>query len=627
MINIIPLQKIIRNVSSSINFTGTVNVTGSSIVSANNIGVFAHETGIHFHFAGDSLSNDEADGSGWQQQLVTGYSWLASRVIPSNSAVMGRPIAGVVGDYETSDLPNKKDNQSWYFLWVGANNIAGSNPDTGAFLSSWVSFLQRVRADGWTKIVAFTLLRRSDGTNGAPTEAARQIINNTIRRRSDLWDILIEPDVLFPDETNTIWFDNNIHLTPEANRRLAKHVAWVIASNGSFNPTNGAIVSGPLLDSMMQTMSARTIKGNKLESSATPTNLSPDDINVMLPIMTGDSGGGGVKGLVPPPAAGDAAARRYLGADGLWSVPPAANGMSNPMSAVGDIIYGGISGEASRLPIGSDDKILAVVSGVPKWVTNVAGFANPMSNTGDLILGSAGGTAARLPVGDKMATLSVNNSGHVAWLSARNVAIVEDDFLTGPRNFSTNNNGSGSSSAPDSTANGFGVMKLSTGTTSTGRGVLFGGTTSYTLFNITNTQIFFRAIVYVPTLSDAVDSFVLFAGLNNQYGANVPTGNQIQFSYTHDEDEGKWRLTCRSGSSESTINGVTVVAGQYYTLEFLYDGNSTVTAWVNGTLIGTVTTNIPTSGLGPIVSMIKTAGTTNRDAFVDYIGTQLTVSR
>ena len=43
----------------------------------------------------------------------------------------------------------------------------------------------------------------------------------------------------------------------------------------------------------------------------------------LLDAMVGDSGAGGVKGLVPAPAAGDAAASKYLDAAGGWTVPPA----------------------------------------------------------------------------------------------------------------------------------------------------------------------------------------------------------------------------------------------------------------------------------------------------------------
>lgn len=40
-----------------------------------------------------------------------------------------------------------------------------------------------------------------------------------------------------------------------------------------------------------------------------------------LPVFTGDAGAGGAKGAVPAPAAGDAAAAKYLSAGGGWSTP------------------------------------------------------------------------------------------------------------------------------------------------------------------------------------------------------------------------------------------------------------------------------------------------------------------
>jgi hypothetical protein len=44
--------------------------------------------------------------------------------------------------------------------------------------------------------------------------------------------------------------------------------------------------------------------------------------------FTGDAGSGGLKGLVPAPAAGDAAAGKVLGAGGGWVVPPGGTGAS-----------------------------------------------------------------------------------------------------------------------------------------------------------------------------------------------------------------------------------------------------------------------------------------------------------
>ena len=46
----------------------------------------------------------------------------------------------------------------------------------------------------------------------------------------------------------------------------------------------------------------------------------------MAGVFTGDSGSGGSSGLVPAPAAGDAAANKFLNASGAWAVTPAGSG-------------------------------------------------------------------------------------------------------------------------------------------------------------------------------------------------------------------------------------------------------------------------------------------------------------
>lgn len=62
-----------------------------------------------------------------------------------------------------------------------------------------------------------------------------------------------------------------------------------------------------------------------------------------MPVMIGDSGAGGTQGAVPAPGAGDAAAGKFLGAGGTWSVPSGLGTL--PVGAVLD--YGG-----STLPAG-----------------------------------------------------------------------------------------------------------------------------------------------------------------------------------------------------------------------------------------------------------------------------------
>jgi hypothetical protein len=72
----------------------------------------------------------------------------------------------------------------------------------------------------------------------------------------------------------------------------------------------------------------------------------------------------------------DGTLTKALGVDASGVVYTAAPGMSNPMTAAGDIIYGGTSGAATRLVKGTDGHILTLVSGAPAWATAGGGWTD-----------------------------------------------------------------------------------------------------------------------------------------------------------------------------------------------------------------------------------------------------------
>ncbi len=114
----------------------------------------------------------------------------------------------------------------------------------------------------------------------------------------------------------------------------------------------------------------------------------------------------------------------------LVATGSAGGGFANPMTAAGDLIYGGTSGAATRLPIGAAAQVLTVSGGLPAWVANPAGFANPMTTLGDLITGGTGGAAGRLGVGATGQILTVV-AGAPAWALAAPPPVLPVDVQTG----------------------------------------------------------------------------------------------------------------------------------------------------------------------------------------------------
>jgi hypothetical protein len=112
-------------------------------------------------------------------------------------------------------------------------------------------------------------------------------------------------------------------------------------------------------------------------------NLSADR-TLAVSTMTGDAGVGGAPGVVPAPAAGDAAAGKFLKADGTWAVTPAAGG---GFSAGGDLsgtstsqTVIGIQGHAiNGGPVDGD--LLRYTAATGKWEPDYPGTIHkPLSN-------------------------------------------------------------------------------------------------------------------------------------------------------------------------------------------------------------------------------------------------------
>lgn len=160
-------------------------------------------------------------------------------------------------------------------------------------------------------------------------------------------------------------------------------------------------------------MPTLTIKGNITGGTANANDLTATQVTSILNNFVGDSGSGGTKGLVPAPAAGDAAAAKFLKADGTWATP-AGGGGGSPGGVTGNLQWnnaGAFAGSSFAIITATEltiidstfflqDEITSSklakfqLSGISASTTRV--FTLPDSN-GTLALTTAPGTTGTAP--------------------------------------------------------------------------------------------------------------------------------------------------------------------------------------------------------------------------------------
>jgi hypothetical protein len=134
----------------------------------------------------------------------------------------------------------------------------------------------------------------------------------------------------------------------------------VTTSAGAVATTIGA---NKVTNAMLATVSTATFKGRTTAGTGNVEDLTATQATALLNAMVGDSGSGGTKGLVPAPASGDAAAGKFLKADGTFAVPTASVSFANPTASVG---LTAVNGSASTV-MRSDAAPALDVTIAPTW--------------------------------------------------------------------------------------------------------------------------------------------------------------------------------------------------------------------------------------------------------------------
>lgn len=169
--------------------------------------------------------------------------------------------------------------------------------------------------------------------------------------------------------------------------------------------------------------------------------------------------------------------------------------------------------------------------------------------------------------------------------------------------------------------NALGIYSLDLGTTTTGRCSLVSGT--FTQVKLGGGQARFASRAAIHALSTGTETYTTRIGFIDSETGESTDG--CFFRYTDGVNSGKWQAVCRSNGTETTADtGVTPVADTFQRFEVVVNAAGTSVAFnIDGSLVATITTNIPTGAgreTGYGIMGLKSAGTTaTSGAYIDYV--------
>lgn len=172
-----------------------------------------------------------------------------------------------------------------------------------------------------------------------------------------------------------------------------------VTTSGSAATT---IAASAVTNAKLANMAQSTIKGRAAGAgTGAPVDLTATQATAILNALVGDSGSGGTAGLAPAPAAGDAAANKFLKADATWAVPAGAgnvnttgspaSGNLTKFSGATTITNGDLSGDVTTS--GTLAATIAANAVTTSKITNSAVTLAKIANAGanSVIVGAGSG--------------------------------------------------------------------------------------------------------------------------------------------------------------------------------------------------------------------------------------------
>ena len=194
------------------------------------------------------------------------------------------------------------------------------------------------------------------------------------------------------------------------------------SGTGSFAAT---IANNAVTLAKMATVATATFLGRTTAGTGNVEALTATQATALLNNVVGDSGSGGTKGLVPAPAAGDAAASKFLKADGTWTTP----GGSGTVTSVSVVSANGFAGSVATATTTPAITLTTTITGILSG-NGTAISATSTTGSGSVVLATSP-TLVTPTLGVATAT-SVNKVAITAPATSATLTIPDGVTFTGP---------------------------------------------------------------------------------------------------------------------------------------------------------------------------------------------------
>lgn len=253
---------------------------------------------------------------------------------------------------------------------------------------------------------------------------------------------------------------------------------------------------------------------------------------------------------------------------------------------------------------------------------------------GDIFYTAGNGRMAQLPIGLSGQVL-LSNGIEPTWANLSLPYILNssvfDDFaansIVGWAVSSVNTpaaNGISTGVFPQILGNYYGVLYQAMGSAATAQGAGCGHSSNNVILGGNLATYTVETRLYLPVLSSATDRFITEFGWSD---SNSGAANRyLQIAYSDNLNGGKFEIQYSNGTTSGVFDsGIPVVANNWYKLAIVVNpAASQVQFFINGSVIFTATTSIPSGSSLPVGLRCKTrktavAGTATRQVFWDYL--------